>query len=117
MQELQKNKKLTKKQQMRKGGDFFRDRLHQIYMSNDPEKDKFISIIANECKKYQKLKKRKDNEAVRNSLWEKQRETMNKSGMIHADIQRLDDIQHSAIEQAKSLVPLENLINPDLAKK
>lgn len=74
VQELQKNKKLSKKQQKKDGGDFFRDRLHTIYKNDDVEKDEFLKVFVCECRKYQRIKKRKENEEIRSNLFERQME-------------------------------------------
>ena len=114
MQELQKNKKLTKKQQRKNGGDFFRDRLHQVFETDDTEKNAFLTILANEAKKYLRLKKRRENEQETDRIVNSgQRGSM----LIHTDIKNLDDIQYHATRQAKLLVPVENMINPHLVSQ
>lgn len=109
MQELQKNKKMSKKQQRKNGGDFFRDRLHQVFETDDPEKNAFLTILANECKKYLRLRKRKENEEEANRLV---KSGSRASILIHADMKNLDGIQYQVTRQARSLVPVENMINP-----
>ena len=59
IQLLQKNKKMTKKEKEKSGGDFFRNQLHKHYKVKDPEQKHFMEFLVEECKKYQKLDKKK----------------------------------------------------------
>lgn len=102
LQLLQKNKRLTKKEKLKSGGDFFRDELHKLYETKDPEKKKFMAALSEECKKFQKIKKKN---AEKMKLEKEEAEGTNLTS------KHLDIVNNFARDHAKQLVSLENLIN------
>lgn len=100
LQMLQKNKKLTKRDKLKSGGDFFRDELHKLYETNDPEKKQFMHYLGDECKKYQQIKKKK--------LEQEKQIQMEKENSKNAKYKHLDMVNEFGKENAKTLVSLEN---------
>lgn len=103
LNEIQKNKKVPKKEQKLNGGDFFRDSLHKIPEFENETKSKFMMLLGDQCRKAKKNLKRKLeferlNEEFKNSSCELN--TLN-----------LDLVNNFSKEHSKVLISLENLIN------
>ena len=98
---LQKNKKLTKKEKLKTGGDFFRDELHKLYETKDPWKKKFTNALMEQCKK---IKQAQTKKAKYDKLLVEEADGGTKAN-------HLDMVNSFGKDNAKQLVSLENLIN------
>jgi hypothetical protein len=101
--ELQKNKKVGKKERLERGGDFFRDELHKTWRAKDEIKNLFMNFLGQECKKYQTIKANKELEdmLVRESC---------RAGGVGVT-KHLELVTQFAKVNAKTLVSLEKIIN------
>ena len=106
LQLLQKNKKLTKKEKLKTGGDFFRDELHKLYETKDPWKKKFMSALTDNCKKIKQAQNKK-------AKYDKLLVEENCGG---TKANHLDMVNSFGKDNAKQLVSLENLINKASAR-
>lgn len=102
LQQLQKNKKLTRKERVKTGGDFFRDELHKIHACEDVGKARWMKSLSEECRKYQKLLKKK--------LEEERLIEMDKHAPV-LKYRNLDMVNNFSKEHAKKLVSLGGMLN------
>jgi hypothetical protein len=102
LQQLQKNKKLSRKEKAKTGGDFFRDELHKIHDTKDAGKAKWMVSLSEECRKYQKLLKKK--------LEEERLIEMDKHAPV-LKYRNLDMVNNFSKEHAKKLVSLGGMLN------
>jgi hypothetical protein len=102
LQQLQKNKKLSRKEKAKTGGDFFRDELHKIHDCKDEGKAKWMVSLSEECRKYQKLLKKK--------LEEERLIEMDKHAPV-LKYRNLDMVNNFSKEHAKKLVSLQGMLN------
>jgi hypothetical protein len=100
LQQLQKNKKTTKKERYERGGDYFRNELHKMFQTTDPDKALFYAYLGEECKVHQKRARKAD-------LQKKMFEDASKgSGTVK--YKQLDIVNSFGKDNAKTLVSLEN---------
>jgi Ca2+-binding EF-hand superfamily protein len=101
--ELQKNKKVSKRERSERGGDFFRDELHKCWRAKDETKSLFMNFLGGECKKYQKIKA---NKVLEDSLMQ---ESYRVGGV--GVTKHLELVTQFSKFNAKTLVSLEKIIN------
>lgn len=103
LNEIQKNKKLTKKQKALTGGDFFRDEQHKIAIFEDEDKYRFMKLLGEECRRCEKLK-------TKSAQFEKITKEI-EFNPSNANAVNLDMVSSFSKDHSKVLVSLQNMIN------